>query len=398
MHLKRFRRETVQDALRAAREELGPGALVLSTRMVAAPGLRGWLGARYAEVTAAAERPKVSDLRHLIADDLADEPWSGTNIMTSDDDVLDRAQAVRQAAAFAKAALRAEAADKGRRGSAKTAAVKPRAAARKTKKAEEVPSERAVASLAAQLQATGLDAAFAREVAAAHPTTRRRGATVHNLRTTLANQLAPLAATDDSYAPVEVFVGPPGVGKTTTIAKIASQERARRGARLGLVAADGFRVGAVEQLRLYADVLSAPLAVARTPDELEAAIAGATPRRALLVDTAGRSPNDAASREMLQVLGNHAGVRTHIVVAASTPASTLRRVLDRFEDAQPSRIVITKLDEAESLAPLVSVLRDRKLPISYLGTGQGVPEDLERATPQALAAWVAGDAAEGATA
>jgi flagellar biosynthesis protein FlhF len=196
---------------------------------------------------------------------------------------------------------------------------------------------------------------------------------------------------------VEVFVGPPGVGKTTTIAKIASQERARRGARLGLVAADGFRVGAVEQLRLYADVLSAPLTVARTPDELEAAIAGATPRRALLVDTAGRSPQDAASREMLQVLGNRPGVRTHIVLSAGTPAATIRRVLDRFEDAQPSRIVITKLDEAESLAPIVGVLRERQLPISYLCTGQSVPEDLERATPPALAAWVAGDAYEGAT-
>src|SRR4029453_1289307 len=64
MHLKRFRRETVQEALRAAREELGPGALVLSTRIVAAPGARGWFGRRHVEVTAAAERPQVSDFRH----------------------------------------------------------------------------------------------------------------------------------------------------------------------------------------------------------------------------------------------------------------------------------------------------------------------------------------------
>jgi flagellar biosynthesis protein FlhF len=221
---------------------------------------------------------------------------------------------------------------------------------------------------------------------------------VHNLRKTLANQLAPLAADDKGYAPVEVFVGPPGVGKTTTIAKIASQERARKGARLGLVAADGFRVGAVEQLRLYADVLGTPLTVARTPAELERALEGAGPRRPLLIDTAGRSPQDEVSREMLSVLANRKGVRTHLVLAAATPVSTMRRVLERFQDAHPSRLVITKLDEAESLAPIVGLLREQQIPISYLASGQSVPEDLERATPPALAAWVAGDTRHGATA
>jgi len=265
-------------------------------------------------------------------------------------------------------------------------------------RSDEQAEDRTVNSLAAQLEATGLDRTLAREVAAAHPTSRRRGATVHSLRQTLANQLAPLAAADRGYASVEVFVGPPGVGKTTTIAKIASQERARHGARIGLVAADGFRVGAVEQLRLYADVLGAPLAVARTPEELEQAIASATPRRPLLIDTAGRSPKDDISREMLRVLERCPNVRTHLVLAADTPVSTARRILDRFEDARPSRLVITKLDEAESLAPIVGLLRDRQIPISYLGTGQSVPEDLERATPPSLAAWVTGDPRQGATA
>jgi flagellar biosynthesis protein FlhF len=94
---------------------------------------------------------------------------------------------------------------------------------------------------------------------------------------------------------------------------------------------------------------------------------------------------------MLRVLSSRRDVRTHLVLSAGTPRDAARRVLDRFEDARPARVVITKLDEAESLAPIVPVLRDRGLPISYLGTGQNVPEDLERATPPALAAWVAGD-------
>jgi flagellar biosynthesis protein FlhF len=368
MNLKRFRRETVQDALRAAREELGPGALVLSTRMVAAPGMRGWFGGRLVEVTAAADRPRVSDLRHL--QQQAEEEYAMRV-------ALERETAEREAAAREEDARE-----------------QARAAARTRKKT----NDRAVASLAAQLEATGLDATLAREVAAAHPTPKRRGGAVQNLRDTLAMQLAPLAATDDDFAAVEVFVGPPGVGKTTTIAKLASQERARGGSRLGLVAADGFRVGAVEQLRLYADVLGTPLTIARTPDELELAIRGAKKNRPLLVDTAGRSPNDDVSREMMRVVAGRKNVRTHLVLAAGTSPATVRRVLARFDDAQPARLVITKLDEAESLASIVGVLREQKIPISYLATGQNVPEDLERATAPSLASWVAGDARHGATA
>jgi flagellar biosynthesis protein FlhF len=306
--------------------------------VVAAPGARGWFGRRHVEVTAAAERPLVSDDRHAErGGHQSDSPF-----------------------------------ETGR--------------ARKRE-------QRAVASLTAQLQATGLDASLAHDVATAHPTPHRRGATVHSLRKTLAAQLATLAAEDEGYAPVEVFVGPPGVGKTTTIAKIASQARARGGTRLGLVAADGFRVGAVEQLRLYADILGTPLTVARTPHDRARAIEDA--RRPLLIDTAGRSPHDDVSREMLRVVSGRTGVRTHLVLAASTPADLVRRTLGRFADARPSRLVITKLDEAESLAPIVGVLREQQIPISYLGTGQSVPEDLERATSSVLAAWVAGDVCHG---
>ena len=204
MHLKRFRRETVKEALRAVREELGPEALVLSTRVIAAPGMKGWFGARLVEVTAAADRPTLSDDRH---------------------------------AELAAAAKRQPAAD----------------------------AARATDEITARLQAAGLDGALARDVADALPARHRRGASLELIRQTLMKQLTTISAADDDYAPIEVFVGPPGVGKTTTIAKLAAQERARNGRRLALMSADGFRVGAVEQLRLYANILGAPLTVARTP-------------------------------------------------------------------------------------------------------------------------------------
>jgi flagellar biosynthesis protein FlhF len=324
MHLKKYRRATVREALRAVREELGLDALVLSTDMVPAPGVRGWMGATVVEVTAAAERLPVSEFRPEL-----DDPQQ----------------------------------------------------------------TRAAREIAARLQAGGMDPALAREVADALPTGRRRAATDDAVRRALTGQMEAVAAADEAYAPIEVFVGPPGVGKTTTIAKIAAQERARNGQRLGLLAADGFRVGAVEQLRTFAEIMGSPFAAARSPHELEQVLATTRSRVPLLLDTAGRSPKDEASREMFRVLAGRRDVRTHLVLPAATTPAMARRTFERFGDARPSRVVLTKLDESDGIAPLLGVLRDSGISLSYFGTGQRVPDDLQRATPGVIADWALGHGA-----
>jgi flagellar biosynthesis protein FlhF len=324
MYLKRFRSADVRDALRAARHELGPEALVLSTEMVPVRGWRGLLGIREVEITAAAER----DL-------------SGPRQPASEE--------------------------------------------------RRVVSDPSGAEVAARLVAGGLDGLTAAEIAAAIPQKARRSASLHSLRAAVANRLSMLAAADADFAPIEVFIGPPGAGKTTTIAKIASQERGRGGRRLGLVAADGFRVGAVEQLRTYAEVLGAPFQVARSAEDLGRELA--RPHRLpVLVDTAGRSPSDASARELFQIVARTPGVRTHLVMPAGTSVQAARRIFDAYADARPTRLVLSKVDEAESLSPLVGLLRERRLPISYLGLGQRVPEDLALATSELLAASILGEA------
>jgi flagellar biosynthesis protein FlhF len=323
MHLKRYRTRSVADALALARQELGPDALVLSTRLVGKYGWRGWAGEREVEVTVAADR-QVSD---------------------------------------------------GRPDRQETRTPMP-------------PLEPGAEALVARLLASGLDEDTARAVAADVPSRRRRDAGVAAVQEALAACLRPLSAEDTVPAHVEVFVGPPGAGKTTTLAKIAAQARVRRGSRYSFVAADGFRVGAVEQLRLYADILGAPFAVARTAHELEDALKA---RRPLLVDTAGRSPCDAAGAPIFGVLAGRPDVRTHLVVPATSSAHDFTRTLDKYRVTRPDRIVLTRIDETETLSPLVPALRDAQLPISYLGTGQRVPEDLERSTADLLAACVLGE-------
>lgn len=322
MRVKKYRETTVRDALRAIREDLGADALVLATEMVAARGWRGWIGMRDVQVTAAS----------------AAGP-SG------------RSAVVEGRPTDTPPVTRGE------------------------------PSTRG--GLVARLLASGLDRALAERVAEAATPAERRGASLPVLRRLLASQLGELSAGDEPYARVEVFIGPPGVGKTTTIAKIAAQERARRGRTLGLVAADAFRAGAVEQLRTYASIIGSPFRVARTIEELDQALAAG--RHSVLVDTAGRSPHDEALRDLRRLLRSRRGVRTHLVLAADTSDRTARRVLDAYEDARPDRVVISKLDEASTPGPLLAVIADRGIPVSYLTTGQRVPEDLDRATPAMLA-------------
>jgi flagellar biosynthesis protein FlhF len=321
MYLKTYRGTSVRELLATARIELGSDALVLSTKMVSAGGMRGLLGARMVELVAAAERP-LSENR----------PVEQRTIM---------------------------------------------------------PAASSENELVARLCAAGLDRSLALEVAMAIPTNRRRGASVTHLSRVLGERLTPLAAGVEEFRPIEVFVGPPGVGKTTTIAKIAAQERAKRGRRLTLVSADGYRVGAIEQLRLYAEIVGAPFKVARSAEELGRVLNET--RGPVLVDTAGRSPNDPVAQDLFSLLRGRRDVRTHLVLSAAGTAKDVNRTLEQYRCAEPHRIAFSRLDEADSPSPIVGVLRSQQLPVSYLGHGQRVPEDLDRATGAMLAALVLGE-------
>ena len=326
MHYKRFCRSTLKEALRAVREELGPSALVLSTRSVPARNYRRWIGGRFVEVTAAVDRDSVSVSRMALSENRLSDRTRG---------------------------------------------------------------------IAARLQSCGLNQSLATAIAQ-HPSLEKRGAGSDVMREAVAETLAPLVAADEG-ARVEVFIGPPGAGKTTTIAKLAAQARTGRSARHGVVAADGFRVGAVEQLRLYADIIGAPFAAARCGEELTRAL-GELKRRPVLVDTAGRSPRDEGAADMLDALTHRDDVRRHLVLPATTTASQARRILERFAPSRPDRLILTRLDEIDTLAPLVDVLATCGLPISYFTHGQNVPDDLQLATPRRLTDWVLGDGEFGACA
>ena len=204
-------------------------------------------------------------------------------------------------------------------------------------------------------------------------------------------------AEDPDARCIAAFVGPTGVGKTTTLAKLAARLSLRQGRSVGLVTADTYRIGAVEQLATYARILRVPLEVAGSPGELPAALGRLDGCDAILIDTAGRAPRDDEHLSELAALLSHetadgTPIEAHLVLPVSAGPRALARAAGRYGRLGPVSTVLTKLDEAEGIGAAVELLRTAPpAPVSLVGTGQDVPDDLAAADPAALAAAALGE-------
>ncbi len=185
---------------------------------------------------------------------------------------------------------------------------------------------------------------------------------------------------------VIALVGPTGVGKTTTVAKLASIAKLVRGENVALITADTYRIGAIDQLKAFADIASIPLSVVYTPDEMIAAIRKFSNYDTIYIDTVGRSQRQA---DKLVELGRFIDAadpnEVHLVLSANFSVNTVRDVYKKFKAMKPNRILITKTDEAVSLGMVLSLSRDSRLPFSFITDGQSVPDDIEPASGNKLA-------------
>jgi len=191
---------------------------------------------------------------------------------------------------------------------------------------------------------------------------------------------------DPGKTQVAVLVGPTGVGKTTTLAKLAAYAQLKLHQKVALVTLDTYRLAAVEQLQEYARILQVPLHVALTVEDLRGAMRFYQDRALVLVDTPGHSPKDDGMLTQLRgFLDELPNSETHLVLSATTKPRDLAEIAQRYEPLRPSRLIFTKLDETSTYGPLLSTLVRVKRPLSYLATGQEVPEALELATSRRVA-------------
>lgn len=187
------------------------------------------------------------------------------------------------------------------------------------------------------------------------------------------------------------LVGPTGVGKTTTIAKLAANYRLREKKRVGLITVDTYRIAAVDQLRTYADIIDLPMQVVSSPREMREAIMQLNGLDLILMDTAGRSPRDEIKiQELKSLLSEAKADEVHLVLSTASSAESLTKTAERFSEVGTTTLTLTKLDETTELGNILALLRQCQLPLSYLTNGQNVPDDIEPADANRLARKILG--------
>jgi flagellar biosynthesis protein FlhF len=185
---------------------------------------------------------------------------------------------------------------------------------------------------------------------------------------------------------VVALVGPTGVGKTTTLAKIGALFAIFGQKKVAFVTADTYRVAAMEQLRTYAQIIGVPLEVVYTPQDMRDALLKHTDAGLVLIDTAGRNPrSDMSMAELRAILDAAQPSETHLVISMNTRACDLFEIVDRFTACGINRLIFSKLDETTRLGPMLAVTNSYNIPISYVTYGQNVPQDIRAADPDYLA-------------
>ncbi len=322
--------------LELIRQELGPDAVILSTKTRRQEGALGFM------------RPARIEIAAGVLDEpagLAHEQMSERPVARSPQQIIGSRQSV-------------------------TTVIEPKPAL--------IEPEESLDSTRAYLQALGLGEEAATPLAAELsqvapvnsrvPTRPQVAAALAQLLDCVGEPLEPTAI---------IFVGPTGVGKTTSLAKIAARLALVHGREAALVTVDTYRIGAVEQLRTYADILGLRLEVVRTPSDLPRALNRLAGAEFVLVDTPGRSQrDDSRLRELAEYIGGFRQKEVHLVLSATTSSRELADIVERFQALRPTHYLFSKLDEAVRCSAPFEAMLLHPLPARYVTNGQEVPDDL----------------------
>lgn len=369
MHIRTFRASSLQDALEQIRQQMGPDAAVLHTRQVR-DGWMGWLGRTYVEVTAG----------------LRDANDQSVSIPISRHGEIDSRFASNAPSSPSRLPQEPESAYV-ENASSENGTVLP------------LPLQ----AYREELLAIGVDLATADRWLSATLSfavnlgDSRTGSFVsgtpwlEHLQRSVARELrigSPIR-TQPGDRHVVALVGPTGVGKTTTVAKLAAGFRIEARRRVGLLTIDTFRIAAVQQLKAYAEIMDLPMEVVEKPDQMRPAIERLGDVDLVLIDTAGRSPrSDARIDQLVELLRSAQPDETHLVLSATSSASTIQSALRGFAPVRPTAAILTKLDEAPQTAAVLSAIavtdQFAGIPLSYMTNGQQVPDDISTADSETL--------------
>jgi flagellar biosynthesis protein FlhF len=380
MKIKTFYAKTMPEALHDIKAHLGPEAVLLSTREI--PRRSGsWGKSSGFEVVAAADNANELD----VFSPGREEALPNRNIESSE--LKSAGSRVTETETYSPASLmknRAVATTKRIKSSTKASESDMEADESRALDKEFPFKGRASVGLYQNLLDCGVENWLARKLllmaceslAAGHR--RSRTALIRSIAQA-ALTLVPPSSTRNGMPGKRVvaFVGPTGVGKTTSIVKLAARLALQKKKKVILMTMDGYRIGAIEQLRTYAGLMGVPFRYVDRVSDLSRAIADNNQRDYILLDTAGRGPRDLAGMSQLSAfLRQSTHIERHLVLSATTKPSDLRKIMDQFEVCGPDHLLFTKLDETSTPGPILNELVRTQKAFSYYSDGQRVPDDL----------------------
>jgi flagellar biosynthesis protein FlhF len=359
MLVRKFYAESAREALRMVRDALGPGAMILSNRTTAAGvELTAAPEAELTSVTARATRQSTPIVTPVAVEQSKPAPAAEEGAEVEGYSLVQEVRFLRtlvegQLAAFAWSDL--------------------------------ARTDPAKAEVMRQLLAAGFTPSSARQLVAHIAPGLDAGRALRVLKLRLQQKLAVIPPEQSivDQGGVYALVGPTGVGKTTTVAKIAAECTLRLGARhVALVTTDTYRIGAVDQLRIYGRILGAPVFAIRGEADFAHALTELRARHLVLIDTVGMSQRDRRVAEQVALLaGAGRRVRRLLLLAAVAQPNVLEDVVRAYRGEDLAGCILTKVDETLTLGGALDVLIRHRLPLHYIANGQRVPEDLHRPNP-----------------
>lgn len=396
MIIKKFVGKTEEEAVEAAKKELGDGIVIMNVRCVKKKGLAGVFGAKQTEVTVALEAETVSPPVRREQPERTGAVQPGSQSQPAMAEVTEKTKNIEKKLDSLETLLVSRLQQEETY--AEQPAPREEEAAEKRKDEEAEPEkelseqDKFLRLLYNTMLENEVDEKYANQIAEDAEKTLTPNLPIDQILANVYQKLVLKFGRADGILPaksgprVVIFMGPTGVGKTTTIAKLASTFSMNEHKRVALLTADTYRIAAAEQLRTYANILEVPFRVIYTEEEARAAVNDFKEFDYIFVDTAGHSHQNAEllenMKKLLHAVGETAEYQTFLVLSATTKYRDLQKIAGSYRELAAYQLIFTKLDETFTLGNLLNLKLDVDVPIAFVTCGQNVPDDIEQFNPQ----------------
>ena len=400
MVIKKFTGRTENEAVELAKKELGNGIVIMNVRIVKKKGISGWLGAKLTEVTVALEEEGdtlKSAHRETMTKTSSESVKSGeagrmthntVNVMSESSQNIEKKLDSLQTLLVDRFKQQEEKQEQLNR----EEATEEENGKEKESAEETGEQEKFIRLLYNTMLENDVDEKYANQIIDDVEKIKKPNLPFDYILANVYQKIVLKFGRAEGIAPAEkgprvlLFIGPTGVGKTTTIAKIASHYCMEEKKKVALLTADTYRIAAAEQLRTYANILEVPFRVLYSAEEFNSAIADFSDYDYIFVDTTGHSHRNEElmdkMKELFEAVKKYGECQIFLVLSATTKYRDLLKIASNYREITEYQLIFTKLDETATLGNLLNLRLYTDAPIAYVTCGQNVPDDIELFNPQ----------------